>query len=244
MTDIKKAVDRFLGWPLPRDFAPDCYISFDRANATNPRVWPVGTNLFTADQAREMFEHCLQDQKLAAIENQPVPVEPVPIAWILPGDDNVNVNGFLDCRINNEGEFTAPVYDKRTIDALLSRLQVAQQELSVNKQLFEEELKDGDTLCSSLCFERTEGGRLPVRKMVSDIGNVAIRLKQAESRNKRLVELLRVEVAERCGKPAFICTDDDCCYFGKPATKSCTCHVNKLNRHHAMSAELLREVDN
>lgn len=73
MTDIKKVVDRFLCWPLPRDFSPDCYISFDRANATNPHMWPIGTNLFTADQAREMFEHCLQDEKLQSIESQQEP---------------------------------------------------------------------------------------------------------------------------------------------------------------------------
>lgn len=74
MTDIKKAVDRFLCWPMPRDFAPDGYISFDRANATNPHMWPIGTNLFTADQAREMFEHCFSDE-LQSIRSAELPVE-------------------------------------------------------------------------------------------------------------------------------------------------------------------------
>lgn len=54
---IDAMVNAFLGWPLPKDFAPDCYISFDREKATAPHSWPVGTNLFTADQARQMFEH-------------------------------------------------------------------------------------------------------------------------------------------------------------------------------------------
>ncbi len=55
---IDAMVNAFLGWPLPKDFAPDCYINFDREKATvTPHCWPVGTNLFTADQARQMFEH-------------------------------------------------------------------------------------------------------------------------------------------------------------------------------------------
>ncbi len=56
-------VDRFLCWPLPKDFGPDCHISFklpDPVLNPNPS-WPVGTNLFTADQARAMLEHVLSD---------------------------------------------------------------------------------------------------------------------------------------------------------------------------------------
>ena len=76
MIDIKKAVDRFLGWSLPQNFSPDCYISFDREKASaKPHVWPVGTNLFTADQARAMFEHCL-DEELKRIHEAEMPVEP------------------------------------------------------------------------------------------------------------------------------------------------------------------------
>ncbi len=55
--DVKTATDRFLGWKLPKDFAPDAGVSF--APPTNPEWWPIGTNLLTADQAREMFEYCL-----------------------------------------------------------------------------------------------------------------------------------------------------------------------------------------
>jgi len=59
---IKGAVDRFLAWPLPRDFAPDCGISFDGRKDdewNKNKTWPIGTNLFTADQAKAMFKHCL-----------------------------------------------------------------------------------------------------------------------------------------------------------------------------------------
>lgn len=61
MTDeqIKHMVNRFLMWRLPEHFRPDCGIHFDadaaiKLNPRNSRYEPVGTNLFTADQATEM----------------------------------------------------------------------------------------------------------------------------------------------------------------------------------------------
>ncbi|MFA6992763.1 MAG: hypothetical protein WC269_05835, partial [Candidatus Gracilibacteria bacterium] len=53
---IDKLVDKFLAWELPKDFSPDCGISF---NSNNGQVKPIGTNLFTATQAKQMFEHLL-----------------------------------------------------------------------------------------------------------------------------------------------------------------------------------------
>ena len=61
--NIKHAVDKFLAWPLPKDFSPDGGISFKNepdARGYAPS-WPVGTNLFTADQAQQMFEYVLKD---------------------------------------------------------------------------------------------------------------------------------------------------------------------------------------
>ena len=59
-TMIDKMVDRFLIWKLPDDFGPDSSITFDREKAKQgPHCWPVGTNLLTADQAREMVKHML-----------------------------------------------------------------------------------------------------------------------------------------------------------------------------------------
>lgn len=58
--NIDKLVDKFLAWQLPKDFAPDCGISFDGRTDdewNKNKTWPVGTNLFTADQARQMLEH-------------------------------------------------------------------------------------------------------------------------------------------------------------------------------------------
>ena len=64
-TMIDKMVDRFLGWKLPKDFSPDAGISF-KADYNEGTQWPmkhepIGTNLFNADQAREMFKHCVPD---------------------------------------------------------------------------------------------------------------------------------------------------------------------------------------
>lgn len=58
----KKALARFLAWKLPATFRPDCGISFDGRGKDArgfDKGWPVGTNLFTADEAQAMFEHCL-----------------------------------------------------------------------------------------------------------------------------------------------------------------------------------------
>jgi hypothetical protein len=62
-TLIAAMVNRFLAWRLPEHFRPDAGISFT-PDYNQHTPWPakhepVGTNLFTADQAREMFEHCL-----------------------------------------------------------------------------------------------------------------------------------------------------------------------------------------
>lgn len=61
---ISAMVDRFLGWKLPPTFGPDAGIKFTPSNGMNreeayakPGWWPIGTNLFTASEAREMLEH-------------------------------------------------------------------------------------------------------------------------------------------------------------------------------------------
>lgn len=53
---IKEATNRFLGWKLPDTFRPDGGISYD------PNVCEtVGTHVFTAQEATEMFRFCLED---------------------------------------------------------------------------------------------------------------------------------------------------------------------------------------
>jgi hypothetical protein len=53
---IKEATNRFLRWKLPDTFRPDGGISYD------PNVCEtVGTHVFTAQEATEMFRFCLED---------------------------------------------------------------------------------------------------------------------------------------------------------------------------------------
>jgi len=54
MVDVDEMVTRFLSWTLPNDFYPDAGISFTK---NGPR--PIGTNLFTAIQARAMITYML-----------------------------------------------------------------------------------------------------------------------------------------------------------------------------------------
>lgn len=57
---IEKMVTRFLGWRLPKSFAPDAGISFKpMPDEYMPHYWPTGTNLFDAPQAKEMILHIL-----------------------------------------------------------------------------------------------------------------------------------------------------------------------------------------
>lgn len=53
----EKMVSRFLSWPLPNDFTPDCGVTFTQIN--RPHMWPSGTNLLNANQARQMLEYVL-----------------------------------------------------------------------------------------------------------------------------------------------------------------------------------------
>lgn len=71
MTDyeIDKIIARFLGWRLPPDFNPDAGISFTPPRDIYPHMdsaavdkdlWPVGTNLLDASQARDMIKYLLE----------------------------------------------------------------------------------------------------------------------------------------------------------------------------------------
>jgi hypothetical protein len=57
----KEMVDRFLSWRLPKDFSPDNGISFKPIDHPHglTHLWPTGTNLLNADQAKAMLEHVL-----------------------------------------------------------------------------------------------------------------------------------------------------------------------------------------
>jgi len=59
---IKALVDRFLAWPLPKSVASDQCV-------TNPNYEHSrsGTNLLTADEARQMIEHLLAEQPVICL---------------------------------------------------------------------------------------------------------------------------------------------------------------------------------
>lgn len=74
---IDKMVDRFLGWRLPKDFCPDAGVSFKptkpyEGDGFGNSWWPIGTNLLTADQARQMIEHLLGDEMKPLTEQQAI----------------------------------------------------------------------------------------------------------------------------------------------------------------------------
>lgn len=58
---VPMLVDRFLGWKLPKDFAPDGGITFTppHQNYDQALQWPTGTCLLNAPQATAMFEYLL-----------------------------------------------------------------------------------------------------------------------------------------------------------------------------------------
>lgn len=54
----EEMVRRFLRWRLPNDFAPDNGIVF-KGNTVVRIDWPTGTDLFNAQQARDLLEHAV-----------------------------------------------------------------------------------------------------------------------------------------------------------------------------------------
>lgn len=62
---IKHMAERFLNWPLPKDFAPDGGVAFEPiGNAGTPHEYrnePVGTNILTYTQAVAMVRHLVDD---------------------------------------------------------------------------------------------------------------------------------------------------------------------------------------
>ena len=67
---INDMVSRFLAWRLPENFSPDGGISFAPTYNTwgggTARAEPVGTNLFSFDQAKAMVLHIIGDPSAGA----------------------------------------------------------------------------------------------------------------------------------------------------------------------------------
>jgi hypothetical protein len=123
---VSEMVNRFLGWPLPKTFAPDCGISFKPLG--HPNGWPIGTNLLTADEAKAMFEHCLPPTSGVA-ELPPLPNHPVPgCTWLAIERKAITAYGQLciDSRPRSE-DSRAKVSDlqRRGLLALAERIDQA-----------------------------------------------------------------------------------------------------------------------
>lgn len=54
---VDEMVTRFLSWNLPVDFSPDAGITF--SPPSDICLWPTGTNLFDAQQAKSMILYML-----------------------------------------------------------------------------------------------------------------------------------------------------------------------------------------
>ena len=84
MNTLEKAVSRFLGWKLPKDFNPDCGISFIRESSyEHPEFGrtlyePIGTNLFTAEQTKRMLEHVCEPL-ICALKERDAEIERVKV---------------------------------------------------------------------------------------------------------------------------------------------------------------------
>lgn len=74
---VDQMVDRFLGWKLPQNFSPDAGIKFTKPECLYPHIehpehlWPTGTNLLDADQAKTMVRYLLgiDEEDIAACES-------------------------------------------------------------------------------------------------------------------------------------------------------------------------------
>jgi hypothetical protein len=83
MTDaqIKHMVDRFLMWRLPKPWNPDNGVSYERPNYAHPPAdhdWPVGTNLFDADQTTAMVRYMIDGLPAAPAATQSAGIDWTP----------------------------------------------------------------------------------------------------------------------------------------------------------------------
>jgi dTMP kinase len=73
--DVRAMAQRFMGWSLPRGFSPDCGISFDGRKDdefNKNKTWPIGTNLFSVEQAEGMLNYVLSGADVCAREGDTI----------------------------------------------------------------------------------------------------------------------------------------------------------------------------
>jgi hypothetical protein len=66
---IKHMVDRFLGWRLPENFAPDGGVSYTPPSYAAQVGMPTGTNLFSATEAEAMVRHMVEGLPDASVHH-------------------------------------------------------------------------------------------------------------------------------------------------------------------------------
>lgn len=82
---VKKLVDRFLAWPLPKSVSSDTCVTVPEYQS--PRS---GTNLLTADEARQMIEHLFANETQREPTLADVYKDPIFATWEAePKSDNV-----------------------------------------------------------------------------------------------------------------------------------------------------------
>lgn len=95
--DITEMVNRFLGWRLPEDFYPDCFVNFESERAKRRGSWPMGTNLFHAGQAKAMIEHMLAGALEANADSDQVVDESVAATAMRAGASRLAPTDTKDC---------------------------------------------------------------------------------------------------------------------------------------------------
>lgn len=73
-----------------------------------------------------------------------------PFAYVIPGDDNAYGDGWLDCRVSPQGEFTAAVYSQKEIDRLTTELEAKDIEWQLQEHLKDKAVADRDRLIRAL----------------------------------------------------------------------------------------------
>jgi hypothetical protein len=121
-TPIDQAVDRFLCWKLPEGFCPDNGITFKReSDYEHPefgrtKYEPTGTNLFDAQQAKDMLEHVCEPL-LTALQERDAEIVKL-----------MDVNRTLVAKANRQN-----IHDARQAETIAAQRKVLEQALEALK---------------------------------------------------------------------------------------------------------------
>ena len=106
--NINEMVNKFLGWKLPKSFSPDAGISFTK-ELHGHTFEPSGTNLFTAKQATEMFDYCVDYQSDFDLQATAVRIRRLLKSLNLSDPSNGNDNDLMRCLFSLLGQICIKV---------------------------------------------------------------------------------------------------------------------------------------